>query len=196
MVNSNTQRNNGVATSFPALSAEYSYGIADKKATSRYPRLCPYFNSQPILDQEILKPKIKERSTHMVELEESLYQQNDTVTHLHRPLLVGLNLQINDEVVKVYCDSREIGLNTIRITTPCQLGLRSGTRLKVDLFLPDYPEAICLNGRVSKVDRILSKDLIRFAIELEYTTTNSTDEHKISELIQKSIAENATFLPV
>lgn len=121
-----------------------------------------------------------------IELESALHPTRKTLVHLERPLLVGLNLRQNGETIKVFCDSRDIGYNTLRITTPCKLGIKPGMQMKLDLFLGDSANAIHLDARVTRIDPSHAEDIVRFVVELEYTTLSSVAQAEICHLIQES----------
>lgn len=124
-----------------------------------------------------------------IELESSFHPTRRTLVHLERPLLVGLNLRRNGEMIKIYCDSRDIGYNTLRITTPCTLGIKPGMHMELDLYLGDSADSIRIDARVSRIDASHAEDIVRFVVELEYTALSSVAQAQICHLIQESSLE-------
>lgn len=130
-----------------------------------------------------------EEFMNAIEMENALHPNRRTLVHLERPLLVGLNIRRNGEMIKVYCDGKDIGYNTLRITTPCKLGIKPGMQMELDLFLGDSDDSIRIDARVLRIDPSHAEDIVRFVVELEYTALSSVAQAQIYRLIQESSLE-------
>lgn len=117
-----------------------------------------------------------------------------TLVHLERPLLVGLNLRRNGKTIKVFCDCRDIGYNVLRISSPCKLGIKPRMQMELDLFLRDSADAIRLDATVLRIEQCYAEDIVRFVVELEYTTFDSMTQAEICRFIQECIMERPLAL--
>ncbi|MGB9589053.1 MAG: hypothetical protein ACPL7O_12815, partial [Armatimonadota bacterium] len=177
------------------------------KGSLRYAKTCRY-TTLPTRETAVLKVASStsmykrtipqqgaiEDFMNAIELESSFHPTRRTLVHLERPLLVGLNLQRNGEMIKVYCESRDIGYDTLRITTPCKLGIKPGMQMELDLYLGDSADSIRIDARVLRIDPSHAEDIVRFVVELEYTALSSVAQAQICHLIQESSLEPSLHL--
>lgn len=146
--------------------------------------------------QNTISPDHEDGAQSVMALGELLGLHRDTFVRLEQPLLVGLTLTRNSgEEIRVYCCSREIQRKNIRLILPCQLGLREGSVLNMELYLPSGDQPVAASGQVRKVSRTHGEDVVRYTLEVEFGMSNRRAESKIAAFIEACQMQEHRALP-